>query len=309
MKHNLHGERLDGAIPRRDDDRPVDGRSERFSVTVAFSLNNVSVAFTTPEGIKPVLIDINLQITRGDWVAVIGRNGSGKSTLSLVLARLCPISRGKITYESGNAQQQSTQLIFQNPDAQIVGETVYEDICFGLENKAIPPADFSTRVHAALTQVGLEDFHHRRVEHLSGGQKQLLCIAAALAMDAAVLIFDEATSMLDPLSRQRVVLTAKKLHEQGKTIIWVTQFMEELGYANRVIALDAGQIAFDGNPSQFFYGTDDNQVAPPYTRLSFIAPYIVQVTQQLLQAGVNLSHLPLLPIQLDHIVRDLCRSR
>lgn len=273
---------------------------------LAFSLNNVSVAYATSEGIKPVLRDLDLQIVSGEWIALIGNNGSGKSTLAQVLAGLCPISRGTLNRAAAQANRHAVQMIFQNPDAQIVGATVYEDICFGLENRAVPPHAIPALAQAALAKVGLEQALHRPVAHLSGGQKQLLCIAAALAMDAAALIFDETTSMLDPLARQRVIHTAQTLHQQGTTIIWVTQLMEELGFAQRVVALDAGRIVFDGDPTRFLYGAVGNQ--PPCTALGFVPPYTVQAAQHLLQAGVDLPAYPLLPTQLSAMVRDLCQS-
>lgn len=278
------------------------------AVEPAFALDRVSVAYTTDEGIKPVLLDIHLHIAAGDWVMIVGRNGSGKSTLVRVLARLCPISRGQLVCGAAASDTHSVQMIFQNPDAQIVGETVYEDICFGLENIAVPPQDMPLRVSDALSMVGLEHAAQRRVAELSGGQKQLLCIADALAMNATTLLFDEATSMLDPFARQRIITLAKRLQEQGKTIIWVTQLMDELGYANRVVALDAGRIVFDDHPTKFFYAEDGTmQGESVCTSLGFVPPYTVQVAQQLLRAGTVLPYKPMLTEELKGVIHQLCQ--
>ncbi len=273
-----------------------------------FSLDRVSVAYVTDEGVKPVLIDINLHISTGDWMMIVGRNGSGKSTLARVLAELSPISRGTFSRKTTDANTPAVQIIFQNPDAQIVGETVYEDICFGLENKAVPSQDMPPLVYDAAKMVGLEDSLQRRVDELSGGQKQLLCIADALAMQATTIIFDEATSMLDPLSQQKILAIAKSLHQQGKTIIWVTQMMDELGYGNRVVALEAGRIIFDDTPTRFFYG--EKQALPDVntcTSLGFLSPYVVQIAQHLLQAGIVLPSKPMLAGELKEVVNQLCQ--
>lgn len=275
---------------------------------VDFELDRVSVAYETSEGIKLVLDDLHLQIARGDWVAVVGRNGSGKSTLARVLAGLSPLSRGKCLCTLLVANRWSVQMIFQNPDAQIVGETLYEDVCFGLENKALAPAAMPSTVEKALAGVGLAGQEQRLVEHLSGGQKQLLCIADALAMEAHVFLFDESTSMLDPLSKQRILAVAQQLHQQGHTIIWVTQLMEELGYARRILALEAGQIVFDGTPLAFFYGNAAAQSEPvPCTALGFVLPYAVQVAHHLLQAGLDLPRYPVLPEEMKELVNVLCQ--
>lgn len=271
-----------------------------------FLLEHVTVAFTTNEGIRPVLIDMNLEIVAGEWLAVVGQNGSGKSTLGKVLAGLCPISRGNVRRAGGETS--SAQMVFQNPEAQIVGETVYEDVCFGLENRAVDPTDMPERALRALRLVGLEQKMHAYVEKLSGGQKQLLGIAGCLAMDASVIVFDEATAMLDPTSRVNVLQVVQELRRQGKTIIWITQWMEELAYADRVVALDGGKIAFDGKSEEFFYGKgvagSVEGEGNPCERLGFVLPYAVQVAQELEKHGVTLKGRPILPNELSKAVSE-----
>ncbi|MBL0386846.1 ATP-binding cassette domain-containing protein [Tumebacillus sp. ITR2] len=241
-------------------------------------------------GIRFVLQEVDLEVRRGDWIAIIGRNGSGKSTLGRVMAGLLPVSRG--VCERGDGR---VQLVFQNPDAQIVGETVWEDVCFGLENLAVPTEEMPARAEAALSKVGLLEKKDADVSTLSGGQKQLLAVAGCLAMQAEVLIFDEATSMLDPESRASLLRVAADLHLTGRTVVWITQWMDEVVRAERVAALETGRVVFEGTPEQFFYGRDGED--SPSDRLHFAPPYAVQVARALEQTGVALRTRPLLPEQ------------
>lgn len=268
-----------------------------------FFVENVSVAFAGEEGVRTVLQDVELEIAAGEWVAIVGRNGSGKSTLGRVLAGLLPVSKGTCERMAG-----VVQLVFQNPDAQIVGETVWEDVCFGLENLAVPPEEMPARVEAALKSVGLWGKKDADVATLSGGQKQLLAVAGCLAMEADVLVFDEATSMLDPLSRARLVEVAEALHREGRTVLWITQWMEEVGRVGRVVALEAGRVVFDGGPEGFFYGEAEGAggaeglAVTPCERLGFAAPYVVRVARSLERRGVKLLKRPLVPEQVEEMI-------
>jgi energy-coupling factor transport system ATP-binding protein len=257
-------------------------------------LRGVSVAFATNGEVRPVLVDLDLRVAPGEWVAVIGRNGSGKSTLGKVLAGLCPVSRGTAV------GTERVQMVFQNPEAQIVGETVYEDVCFGLENRAVDPAEMPARALAALRQVGLADKLHHSVTMLSGGQKQLLGIAGCLATEADAIVFDEATAMLDPASRARMLGVVQHLHRDGATVVWITQWLEELAYADRVIALEDGKIVYEGEPRDFFY--EQAGESSPCERLGFVPPYTVQVAQGLRRRGVELAARPILPQELREAV-------
>jgi energy-coupling factor transport system ATP-binding protein len=267
-----------------------------------FKLENVSVAYTTNDDVHPVIIDLNLTIAEGDYVAVIGENGSGKSTLALVLAGLSSISRGKLSVNT--SKPTSVQMVFQNPDAQIIGETVYEDICFGLENIQIHPAEMPAKVEQALAMVGLTHLIHHPVEHLSGGQKQLLCIASALAMDAEVIIMDEPTAMLDPFTKGMIIEAVNRIHKQGKTIIWITQFMDEVGHANRVAVMRSGRLVYEGTPVDFFYKSSEES---PCISLGFVPPYSVQVANRLLNAGWIMDKPPVLLADLKKVVAELCQ--
>jgi energy-coupling factor transport system ATP-binding protein len=258
-------------------------------------LSGVGVAFASAEGVHKVLDGIDLQVRQGEWIALIGQNGSGKSTLAKVLCGLCPVSRGDV--ERGALQ---VQMVFQNPEAQIVGETAYEDVCFGMENRAVDPSEMPERARAALEKVGLARKIDQSVTTLSGGQKQLLGIAGCLAVEADVIVFDECTAMLDPASREMVIGVAQELQKQGKTLIWITQWMEELAYADRVVALASGRVAYDGAARAFFYDGVCRE-------LGFVPPYVVQVAESLREKGAVLAEQPLTAQELCEAVGDVCR--
>ncbi len=256
-------------------------------------LSHVSVAFAVGEDVHKVVTDVDLTIERGEWLVLIGQNGSGKSTLAKVLCGLCPISSGEIERFGTKVQ-----MVFQNPEAQIVGETVYEDVCFGMENRAVDPEKMPERARIALEKVGMSHLLHQPVTTLSGGQKQLLGIAGCLAVEADVIVFDECTAMLDPASRQLVLHVAQELKEQGKTLIWITQWMEELAYGDRVVALGQGEVVFSGAARAFFYEGICEQ-------LGFVPPYAVQVAHRLQDKGMRLAGRPLTPDELSIAVGDL----
>ncbi|PWI57447.1 energy-coupling factor ABC transporter ATP-binding protein [Sulfoacidibacillus thermotolerans] len=268
-------------------------------------LHHVTVAYTTMDGIKPVIRDLSLKIKEGEAIALIGQNGCGKSTLAHILSGLTPISRG--TLKINPSIQNNIQIVFQNPDAQIIGDTVYEDVCFGLENYCVDPKDIPIRALRALSAVGLRSAANRPVEFLSGGQKQLLCIADALALDAQVIIFDEVTAMLDPLSRKAILQMVNHLLNRGKTVLWITQLLEEVGHFARVLALQSGELVFDGTPEDFFF-SDHIPENTPCSKLGFVPPFSVQLAHQLLQLGVLSDERPILMTALKDAVEKQCQS-
>lgn len=293
-------------------------------MTRHWSLRQVTVAFHTPFGVRTVLNNLTFNVDVAEWIAVVGANGSGKSTLAKVLAGLVGVSRGNISFDltalamaSGtdsdapHGGKNFTPFVFQNPDAQILGDRVEEDVHFGMECLGIPIRDVSDRdrVDAVLAEVGLAGRRHDLVRHLSGGQKQRLCIADAMALDQPGIIFDEATSMLDLASRKDILKVVQELHRKGRTIVWVTQSLEELAYATRVIALTDGSISYDGDVANFFYGGPGpeslgsgsgeiteiiGQMPPtPCERLGFSLPYIVSVVRDLQRQGISMPSRPL----------------
>lgn len=276
-------------------------------------LEDVTVAFSTSNGVHHALSNLNYEFRRADWTAVIGANGSGKSTLSKVLAGLCSLSKGRVTLPDAHTDASApttfspvVQLVLQNPEAQIVGQTVYEDICFGLENIALRADQMKQVALEALRRVGLDVPLEMSVESLSGGQKQLLAIAGCLAMKPSVLIFDEVTSMLNPEIRKVVLRAVKNLHLEGMTVIWITQWLDELSYANKVVALEHGKITFSGTPREFFYNHHEGE--SHCDQFGFTAPYIVQVVRELEYLGVTLPSRPLNPEELELALEELCLS-
>ncbi|UOF89970.1 ATP-binding cassette domain-containing protein [Fodinisporobacter ferrooxydans] len=268
-------------------------------------LQNVSVVYRQRNGLHTSLHEIGLQIGQGEWLAIAGRNGSGKSTLAKVIAGLCPISKGTITKQ---ADLGHISMVFQNPDSQLIGETIFEDLCFSMENFQVDPNDMEIRAREALQQVGLAMDIHWEVSRLSGGQKQLLNIAGCLVTGANLFLFDESTSMLDPLARERMLQVVRTLHKAGRTIVWITQWMEELAWADRVIVLEDGRIKFSGCPRKFFYGVSNQTEWSPCEQFRFPPPYVVQVARLLQQKGIDIPKGPLTVEEFQQMCGAICQS-
>jgi energy-coupling factor transport system ATP-binding protein len=208
---------------------------------------------------------IDLTIEGGEFVALIGPNGSGKSTLARHFNALLLPTEGQVwvdgllTADPRNlwAVRERIGMVFQNPDNQFVASTVEEDVAFGPENWALPPDEIRQRVDEALEIVGLTRYRAHPPEMLSGGQKQLVAIAGALATSPAGLILDEPTSMLDPPGRRRVLETIRRLNaERSITVALITHEMEEAVAAQRVLVMQAGRVAMDGPPEEIFERAD-----------------------------------------------------
>lgn len=215
------------------------------------------------EGVEGVqaLSDINLSFQKGQFIVILGRNGSGKSTFARLLNALLLPSKGTVYINGMNSLDESrlweirrtAGMIFQNPDNQIVGTTVEEDVAFAPENLGVHPADIRKRVDEALNTVGISEYSKHAPHLLSGGQKQRVAIAGILAMKPECIILDEATAMLDPIGRREVMQVMRKLNrEEGVTVIHITHHMDEASAADRVIVIDKGQIVLDGRPCQVF---------------------------------------------------------
>lgn len=210
------------------------------------------------------LQDVTLTLSPGEYVCIIGPSGSGKSTLARLLKGLHLPTKGTVWVDKYNTHQQNNLwkirqrvgMVFQNPDHQIVASTVQDDIAFGLENLGLPIPEMKRRIERVLTEVGLTGLDRREPHHLSGGQKQRLAIAGVVAMNPEVIIFDEATSMLDPQGKKDILSIIQRLHHQKKTILHITHSMEEIFMANRVIIIAEGRIQLDIAQDQLYEHVD-----------------------------------------------------
>jgi energy-coupling factor transporter ATPase len=208
----------------------------------------------------PALRGIDLTINAAEYVAVIGANGSGKSTLLRHLNALLLPTTGNVWVANRNTRdaaylrdiRSTVGMVFQAPDSQIVASIVEEDVAFGPENLGVAEDELRQRVDWALSTVGLSELRQRASHLLSAGQKQRLAIAGALAMQPRCLLFDEATSMLDPVGRIQILNTLRGLHADGMTIVTATHDMAEAAQAQRVIVLSEGRVALDGDPRLVF---------------------------------------------------------
>lgn len=239
---------------------------------------------------------INLEVNKGDFVAVLGHNGSGKSTLGKLLnAQIFP-SIGDIWIDDLNSKDENSiwdyrskcSMVFQNPDNQMVATTVEEEVAFGVENLQVPNPELRKRVDNAIELVGMSDFKTRNPSALSGGQKQRVSIAGVVAMMSDYIIFDEPTAMLDPKGRKDVIELVEKLNKKyGKTIIYITHYMEEAIIADKIIVLDKGKIALEGGGREVFSKVDQMK------RLGLTVPQVTEVAYELGKKGVKFDKLPL----------------
>lgn len=230
---------------------------------------NVSFVYDTDEEEqaepKPALTDINLEIGKGEFVAVLGHNGSGKSTLAKLCNAIFEPTSGKVTVkgivadseEKADEIRRIVGMVFQNPDNQIVATIVEDDVAFGPENLGVEPKEIRRRVDEALKSVNMYEFRHREPHKLSGGQKQRVAIAGVIAMQTECIVLDEPTAMLDPMGRAEVMQTVKRLNkEMGITVVLVTHFMDEAVQADRVVVMDSGRIVMNGKPREIFSCVD-----------------------------------------------------
>lgn len=279
-------------------------------------VHNVSFYYGAQEdpNTLPALQDVNLRIDAGETVAVIGQNGSGKSTLVKLLAAILQPSSGTILVDGLRTDakgedlwsiRQRVGIVFQNPDDQLVANTVIDDIAFGPENLGLPLAEIEERIQEAITLLNLEEYAQMPISELSVGLKQRVAIAGVLAMRPRYLILDEPTTMISGHTAQHLLATVQRLaRERGITVIHITHFMHEIAAFQRIIVLDEGHVLMDGPPSSIFARTEELQA------VGLDVPLVTHLGQRL--RAVGWSNLPEVVLSIEdlkkHLKGDLCSS-
>ena len=243
------------------------------------------------EGTTRAVDDVSLQIEQGDFVAILGHNGSGKSTLAKHLNAILYPAQGTVWVDGKDTKdetelwniRQTAGMVFQNPDNQIIGQVVEEDVGFGPENMGVPTKEIWERVEESLKAVGMYEFRKFSPNKLSGGQKQRVSIAGVLAMHPKCIVLDEPTAMLDPKGRKEVIRAVRALNDvEGITVILITHYMEEIIHANKVFVMDEGKIAMQGTPREIFSQVERLK------ELRLDVPQVTLLAYELSQRGLDL---------------------
>ena len=235
------------------------------------------------------LKDITFHVKRGEWLSIVGHNGSGKSTTIRLIDGLLEAESGEIVIDGQRLTEENVWnirrqigMVFQNPDNQFVGATVEDDVAFGLENQGLPRQEMKKRVEEALDLVGMLDFKKREPARLSGGQKQRVAIAGVVALRPAILILDEATSMLDPEGRRELIETVQGIRKDyDMTVISITHDLEEVAMSDRVLVMKKGSIESTSSPRELFSRNDLDQIG-------LDDPFANQLKNSLSQNGYDL---------------------
>ena len=255
------------------------------------TIENLIFEYTRGDESQPVraIDNLNLEIERGSFTAIIGKNGSGKSTLAKNLNGLLLPTEGVIYVDGFDTRdddniwnvRQTAGMDFQNPDNQLVSAIVEDDVAFGPENLGIEPAEIRRRVDKALEDVNMGQFKKKAPHLLSGGQKQRIAIAGVVAMKPKCIIFDEPTAMLDPKGRAEIMSIIDELHAEGITVILITHFMDEAVRADRVIIMHEGHILLDGTPQEVF------EQEELIRSVNLDVPLMVEMGAKLRKAGID----------------------
>ena len=232
---------------------------------------------------------VTFHVKRGEWLSIVGHHGSGKSTTIRLIDGLLEAESGEIWIDgqllsSENVWDLRRQIgmVFQNPDNQFVGATVEDDVAFGLENQGLPREEMKKRVAESLELVGMLDFKNREPARLSGGQKQRVAIAGVVALRPAILILDEATSMLDPEGRRELIQTVQEIRKDHQmTVVSITHDLEEVAMSDRVLVMKKGQVESTSNPRELFSRADLDQIG-------LDEPFTNQLRESLREAGYQL---------------------
>ena len=251
--------------------------------------------------------DVTLDINKGQFIAVLGHNGSGKSTLAKQINALLVPTSGTLYIDKINTKtekelwkiRQRAGMVFQNPDNQIIGNVVEEDIGFGPENLGVPTDEIWQRVNKSIEAVGMTMYRQSQPNHLSGGQKQRVAIAGVLAMRPKCIVLDEPTAMLDPNGRREVLKTIRELNkEEGVTVILITHYMEEVVFADKVYVMEAGRVRMQGTPREIFAQVDELK------KYRLDVPQVTLLAHELRQSGVSI---PEGILTVEELVEAICQ--
>ncbi len=243
------------------------------------------------EGITRAVDDVDLDVKQGEFIAVLGHNGSGKSTLAKHLNAILYPTEGTVLVDGKDTTEekylweirQTAGMVFQNPDNQIIGQIVEEDVGFGPENLGVPTKEIWERVEESLKAVGMYEFRKYSPNKLSGGQKQRVSIASVIAMHPKCIILDEPTAMLDPSGRREVIRAVRALNDVEKmTVILITHYMEEVIHADKVLVMDQGRVVMQGTPREIFSQVEKLR------ELRLDVPQITLLAYELKKAGMPL---------------------
>lgn len=277
-------------------------------MTKIIEFKDVNFAYTNHEGKKQqALKDITLSINRGDFIAISGSNGSGKSTFAKHINALLKPDNGDVFVNSLNTKEDdnlwdirsNAGMVFQNPDNQIVATIVEEDVAFGPENIGIEPAEIRRRVDECLKIVEMTEYADKAPHMLSGGQKQRVAIAGVLALEPDIIILDESTAMLDPKGRREIMEIIIELHNQGRTIILITHFMEEAQLADRIIIFCDGEVVMDSSPRDIFSHDDKLK------ELDLELPRSIKLANMLSEIGITIDG----HMDVDGIAEAICLQK
>lgn len=240
---------------------------------------------------KPVIQGVSFTVPQGQFLAILGHNGSGKSTLAKHFNGILTGTKGTVKIDGIDTLddnqiyriRQTVGMVFQNPDNQIVSAIVEEDVAFAPENLGIPPAEIRQRVDDALKTVGMYEYRRHSPHRLSGGQKQRVAVAGVIAMQPKCIVLDEPTAMLDPKGRKEVLNTVLRLNrEKNITVIYITHYMEEAVFADRVIVMDKGKILMDDTPKMIFSRVEELK------EVGLDVPQVTELVYELRKEGIDI---------------------
>lgn len=261
------------------------------------------------EAVSRAVDGVDLDVERGDFIAILGHNGSGKSTLAKHINAILVPDEGTLYVDGLDTSKeenvwdvrQSAGMVFQNPDNQIIGTVVEEDVGFGPENMGIPTEQIWERVEESLKSVGMWKYRKKSPNRLSGGQKQRVAIAGVVAMHPKCIVLDEPTAMLDPNGRKEVIRTVRALNQvEDVTVLLITHYMEEVIYADKVLVMDEGKVVMQGTPREIFSQVEKLK------EYRLDVPQVTLLAHELKKEGVPV---PDGILTVDELVEALCRSR